>query len=207
MSAQFNLGPHVSERLQFGMFPAVNDADYIFLDVATQPNSVAFWEGFHARLRELLARPDYGVVAADDGYLLLKRGAPQGRPARRSSTPSPAAATLARSIRWTCVSATPGVGGLRYASGSRRPTRSDAVLAGAAPVGGGPFVAVYLTDARARSEALLTQLQPANFWYPTSRWQAGETVAVRTLSLPWDPRGEDFGLAVGVLERPRSPGT
>jgi hypothetical protein len=27
----------------------------------------------------------------------------------------------------------------------------------------------------------------------------GETVAVRTHSLPWDPRGRDFGLAVGVL--------
>lgn len=72
VSAQDRLNPHVAGRKTVYIFPRVEDADMIFLDV-TGPA----WPQHPADLKrtvdELLAG-EFGVAAAHDGYLLLSRG-------------------------------------------------------------------------------------------------------------------------------------
>ena len=66
---------HVSGRETLYIFPWVDDADTIFLDV-TGPAWPQHPSDLKRTVEDLLA-DDFGVVAADDGYLLLQRGAVQ----------------------------------------------------------------------------------------------------------------------------------
>lgn len=74
VSAQSNLVPHVSQRAHIYLFPYGDTvADYIFLDVTgyTYPyNSPQYITA----VKNVLLSGNYGVVMAQDGYLLLKRG-------------------------------------------------------------------------------------------------------------------------------------
>ncbi|HVB72974.1 MAG TPA: DUF2079 domain-containing protein [Ktedonobacteraceae bacterium] len=76
LSAQSNLVPHVSERTHMYLFPyGDTTADYIFLDVTnfTYPLGSS---SFISEVKKVLLSGNYGVLAAQDGYLLLKRGLP-----------------------------------------------------------------------------------------------------------------------------------
>lgn len=78
VSAQDRLNPHVSGRETVYIFPRVQDertgdAEAILVDV-TGPAWPQHPNDLHTTIDELLAG-DYGVAAADDGYLLLRRGA------------------------------------------------------------------------------------------------------------------------------------
>jgi uncharacterized membrane protein len=74
VSAQSELVPHVSQRAHIYLFPYGDTvADYIYLDVtsATYPyNSPQYI----TEVKKVLLGGNYGVVTAQDGYLLLKRG-------------------------------------------------------------------------------------------------------------------------------------
>src|SRR6266566_4715667 len=76
VSAQSNLVPHISERTNIYMFPYGNDrADYIFLDVTNY--TYPLYSGqYNQDVNQILLGGNYGIVAAQDGYLLLKRGLP-----------------------------------------------------------------------------------------------------------------------------------
>jgi len=73
VSAQPALYPHLATRAAIYEFPAVQDAEFILLDVtsrvAMHPND------FRRRVDQLLST-DFVLVDAADGYILLKRGAP-----------------------------------------------------------------------------------------------------------------------------------
>ncbi len=73
LSAQSDLYPHLSDRRKAYLFPAVNDADYVLVDMAGSAYPLAadeqFWE-----IQALLESGEFGVTAAKDGYLLLQRG-------------------------------------------------------------------------------------------------------------------------------------
>ncbi len=76
VSAQSHLVPHISERNSIYLFPYQDDsADYIFLDVTgnTYPLIAV---SYVDEVKKVLLHEDYGVEAAQDGYLLLKRGLP-----------------------------------------------------------------------------------------------------------------------------------
>jgi uncharacterized membrane protein len=76
VSAQSSLVPHLSQRANIYMFPyGVGQADYVFLDVTSDayPYSQA---DYGKVVKTLLLTGNYGILAADDGYLLLKRGLP-----------------------------------------------------------------------------------------------------------------------------------
>nr|HET6901621.1 DUF2079 domain-containing protein [Ktedonobacteraceae bacterium] len=76
VSAQSHLVPHLSQRTNIYLFPYQDDrADYIFLDVTgnTYPLiSVSYVN----EVKKILLNGGYGVIAAQEGYLLLKRGLP-----------------------------------------------------------------------------------------------------------------------------------
>jgi uncharacterized membrane protein len=77
VSAQDTLVPHVSNRTDVYLFPyGVGSADYIFLDV-TSDSVYPYQPGqYLSAVKALLLHGNYGVVAAQDGLLLLKRGLP-----------------------------------------------------------------------------------------------------------------------------------
>jgi uncharacterized membrane protein len=76
VSAQSNLVPHISERSTIYLFPYGDDrADYIFLDITSDTYPFGPVK-YTSEVRRVLLSGNYGVVAAKDGYLLLKRGLP-----------------------------------------------------------------------------------------------------------------------------------
>ncbi len=77
VSAQSALVPHLSHRTQIYLFPyAVNLADYVFLDVTSDIYPYYSSSEYIRGVKHVLLDGHYGVVAARDGYLLLKRGLP-----------------------------------------------------------------------------------------------------------------------------------
>lgn len=74
VSAQSSLVPHISQRSNIYLFPYADDrADYIFLDVTGYTYPYLSYP-YNVEVKKLLLSGKYGVVAAQDGYLLLKRG-------------------------------------------------------------------------------------------------------------------------------------
>lgn len=75
VSAQSNLYPHLSHRQKAYFFPAVNDAEYVLLDMTSSAYPLTV-QGLWLEAVQLLRSAQFGVLAAEDGYLLLKRSAP-----------------------------------------------------------------------------------------------------------------------------------
>lgn len=77
VSAQDTLVPHISNRADIYLFPyGVGAADYVFLDV-TRSSVYPYQAGqYVSAVKALLLHGQYGLVAAQDGLLLLKRGLP-----------------------------------------------------------------------------------------------------------------------------------
>jgi len=74
VSAQTALVPHISHRAHIYLFPYADDyADYVFLDV-TSDIYPFYSHDYIAAVKKVLLSGDYGILAAQDGYLLLKRG-------------------------------------------------------------------------------------------------------------------------------------
>jgi uncharacterized membrane protein len=77
LSAQFNLNPHLSQRENIYVYPNTKDTEYVFLDIShlvtERTNKDNYQELIKTRLLEL---EQFGLLAAEDGYLLLQRGAP-----------------------------------------------------------------------------------------------------------------------------------
>ncbi len=74
VSAQSHLVPHLSERTNIYLFPYQDDrADYIFLDVTGNTYPLISFS-YVDEVKKVLLNGGYGVAAAQDGYLLLKRG-------------------------------------------------------------------------------------------------------------------------------------
>jgi uncharacterized membrane protein len=76
VSAQSTLVPHISERTNIYQFPYDDDnANYIFLDITSTTYPYQYNQ-YTTEVKRVLLDGRYGVVAAQDGYLLLKRGLP-----------------------------------------------------------------------------------------------------------------------------------
>ncbi len=76
VSAQSSLVPHLSRRSSIYLYPyGVGVADYILLDVTSDQYPFSS-QDYTAASKDLLLKNSYGIVAAQDGYILLKRGLP-----------------------------------------------------------------------------------------------------------------------------------
>jgi hypothetical protein len=73
LSTQSGLYPHLAHREKAYFFPAINDAEYVFLDVTGSSYPITTVEVYET-VQRLLSSREFGVLAARDGYLLLKRG-------------------------------------------------------------------------------------------------------------------------------------
>lgn len=84
VSAQSDLVPALSQRQDIYLYPyGVDWASYILLDVTSDTYPYTQFSYDNA-VKQLLLHGNYGLIAADNGYLLLKRGLPAPGPAATS---------------------------------------------------------------------------------------------------------------------------
>lgn len=189
--AQAQLIPYVAHRERLGIWrgPLDTNYDYIWLDVS-HPK---FPNRFNAQgdlLTGLAIEPDFGFVAAKDGYLLLKKGAP--RPSlpdefftftHYDSLPPAAQPFDAQfgdalqlvgvktEVRRLATSETePQV--VLYFKAIKQPAEDYHLF-------------LYRLDAAGQVVGATDYPQPALFWWPTSRWEAGDQRQVRVNTIPW----------------------
>jgi uncharacterized membrane protein len=92
VSATSSLVPHLSHRARLYVFPAVLDADYVFLDLQASPGPTSAGD-VYLRVQSLLATGDWQVVISDDGLMLLASGRGAVAQPARAPTYVAAAAT------------------------------------------------------------------------------------------------------------------
>jgi len=195
VSAHDRLNPHVSGRETIYIFPRIEDADTVFLDV-TGPAWPQHPSDLAASVDQLL-QGGFGIAAADDGYLLLRRGAPQQdlppsfynawqRPDHVPSTPMQA--DFDGKLRLVDYAVTADEHGELVV---------QLYWQALAPIEDNLHVYVAFQDGEGNTLYDTHYYPPvALLWYPTSRWTPGETVLVQTL--PWTLDADQFALLVGV---------
>jgi uncharacterized membrane protein len=196
---QDSLYPHLSQREAVSfLWPKDSWAEYIFLDVSDprlhNGDNLTRW------LRdEIRQRTDYGLVASQDGYLLLKRGVPQAPLSDAfysfvrggAATPQhPLQADTEDGIRFLGYDVLPqrdaGTQLVLYWAATRQPERDH-------------FIQLFLLNEREEIVGKTVFQQPALVWYPTSSWRAGETVRVIANTLTWPEEPERFSFGIAVL--------
>jgi uncharacterized membrane protein len=73
LSTQSSLYPHLAHRERAYFFPAINDAEYVFLDVTSSPYPITLRE-LNEWMQGLLRSKQFSMLAAQDGYVLFKKG-------------------------------------------------------------------------------------------------------------------------------------
>ena len=201
VSAQDRLNPHVSGRKTVYIFPRVDDAEMIFLD-ASGPS----WPQHPSDLRQEVAAllaGEFGVAAADDGYLLLRRGAlDKSLPAGFFSAWQTPQKTLADLTRTEAIFADADGALLSlqgYAVGTDRYGELVVTLVWEAlrPIDQDLRFYVGYQDRELQTLHDSRFYPPtAVLWYPTTLWTPGTTVLMQTL--PWTLDTDEFALVVGI---------
>jgi uncharacterized membrane protein len=198
VSAQLNLNPHVSHREKLYIFPNVNDAEYIFLDVDSLGNK----DDINTWIKEqLLENGLFGVVAAQDGYLLLQRGASDSRPpdsfytfvrVKDPNIQCPLLADFGSHIEFL---------GFDVIYKRDEEPHYNLYFRAQHPLDRDYFIALYLADKAGQVVGSTVQPQPATTWYPTSHWKPGEVVKIRVNTLSWwTGDRKQYSVALGILD-------
>ncbi len=199
LSAQDRLNPHVAQRETVYIFPRIDDADFVFVDVAgpawpQHPSDV------YATVNDLLD-DGFGIAAAADGYLLLSQDAEgQEIPAEfydrwivddsagggmpETSTPLLFEQALAL-VGHDVITDPHGELVTQLYWQALKPVEEDLRF----------YVAYLDADGSVLVESVFYP-PVASMWYPTSEWEPGKTVLVETL--PWTLEKDRFTLAVGL---------
>jgi uncharacterized membrane protein len=199
VSAQDRLNPHVSGRRTVYIFPDVNDADFVFLDV-TGPAWPQHPSDVRKTVDDLLAS-GCGVAAAEDGYLLLGKDAPA------IAAPDELPASFFDAWRAPIGAATADLQidfgdqlrllDYRVATDRYGELVTTLVWQALQPLDEDlRFYIAYLDPELKPLHESEFYPPPASLWYPTSLWTPGEPVQVTTL--PWNLEEGRFALAVGV---------
>lgn len=201
VSAQDRLDPHVSGRETVYIFPRIDDADTVLLDVTGPP-----WPLHPTDIRrtvdDLLAG-EFGIAAADDGYLLLRKGEPnKSLPKAFFSAWQPqqlATSVLDMDAQVAGVDFTDKFRLLAYqlTTDSHGELVTQFEWQALQPIAKNVrFYVGYLAD----DGTVLhdTQFYPpvVELWYPTSQWTVGQRVHMQTL--PWTLAASRFTLVLGL---------
>ena len=200
VSAQLNLGPRLTQREKAYLFPHVEDAEYLFLDAASLPNT----DNVHRWIQQYwLQESEFGLVAAQDGYLLLRRGLP-------SSPLSDPFYSFVR-VKDPCIQYPMVVnfGEALQFLGFDILYRENEVIKevhfnlywrALRELDDDYFIALYLVDSEGQVVGSTIQPQPVTVWYPTSQWKPDETVRILADTLAWWTGDmAEFSVALGVL--------
>jgi uncharacterized membrane protein len=187
LSTQSGLYPHLAHREKAYMFPGVNDAEYVLLDVTGSPYPITITEVYETADR-LLRSGDFGVLAAQDGYLLLKRGLWEGSGKRlpgefytfarvdEATIPYPLRARFGDSLELV---------GYDYAISSvvhaqQLPATVTTYWRPLRPLAVGQGIAVFFSRQDGAVVYHYDGATPTTTWYPTYSWEEGEVVRVET---------------------------
>jgi len=202
IAAQGELYPHLSNRVIAYHLPVVNDAQYVFVDVASTTRTM-HPNDLKALVTDSLESGQFGVQDAADGYLLLRRGLADkdipdafhdfARTDADSLDPQyPVSVDFGDELRLL---------GFDLIDDPRRQETSIRLYWQALePVDGYLRLYPFFVDQQGdivedtSQRPLITQI-----WYPPHRWSPDEIVVVETL--PWT-LGPYWSLAVGVLAGP-----
>lgn len=197
VSAQDKLDPHVAGRKTIYIFPRVDDADTIFLDV-TGPAWPQHPNDLYRSVHEL-RKNGFGIAAATDGYLLLRKGVTNTElPAefynafRRSAQPASATpvATFGEHLQLVDYAVTTNAQGELVTQlywQSLQPLTTAYRF----------YLAYQTADGTLLHDNQFYQ-PVATLWYPTTMWQPGETILVQ--SLPWRVESDQVAVLVGVYQ-------
>ena len=201
VSAGTTINPHVSQRQSLYLFPEIKDAEHVLLDVSANTHPI---DGPSQRqvVMDLLNGGQWGIVAADDGYLFLGKGMGSSAfPDRFFDFARAQDPQIANPLDV-------GFGPLRLLGYDVEPKGK---LHGRDPYGSLTLywrtaeplkkdygIAVFLISPSNTVAASLTR-HAATIWYPTTQWQPGEIVKVVVPRIPLAgyPRGE---VQVGVID-------
>jgi uncharacterized membrane protein len=195
VSAQDRLNPHVSSRETVYIFPNLGDADTIFLDV-TGPAWPLHPNDLRNQVADLLAA-DFGIAAAEDGYLLLRKGAEPKRPPDAFysvwlEAPLPERQpAFVFADRLTLLDH-------RLVIDSHGELVTQLVWEALKPIDQNLRFYVGYLD-REGNVMHDTEFYPpvAELWYPTTQWPPGKPVLVQ--SLPWTLDADYFTLVLALF--------
>ncbi len=199
--AQDRLYPHLSQRRAIAfVWPSEPSAEYIFLDVSDP--TLHNGDGLSEWLRDqvTMEQAAYGVIASQDGFLLLQRGAP---PQALAEAFYSFATVTAPAIQHRLSADTAeGIRFLGYDVVTERYANTQIVLYFTAtrPPAQDYFIGLHLLDATGTTIGETRFQQPTLVWYPTSRWRPGEIVRVVANTLAWAEEPSHFGLGLVVKE-------
>jgi len=202
VSAQSNLNPHLGQREHIYVYPYTKDAEYIILDISSlateQINKDNYQGWMKARLLEL---EDFGLLAAEDGYLLLQRSAPRSplpesfftfAQVRDPDIQYPLLADFGSHIEFLGFD-------VIYKRGEE--PHYDLYFRARQPLDRDYFIALYLVDEAGQVVGSTVQPQPTTVWYPTSLWKPDEVIKIRANTLSWwTGDRKQYSVALGVLE-------
>jgi uncharacterized membrane protein len=205
MLAQAQLVPYVAHRYRLTIWngPLDTDYDYIWLDLSHHklPNR---FNAHGELLTGLVIEEGFGPVVAKDGYLLLKKDAERvpipeelfsftefdqlpadAQPFSAVFSDTLKLVGVKPEIRRLATSETePQV--VLYFEVLQKPSEDYHLF-------------VYLLDQTGTITGATDYPQPALFWWPTSRWEAGDRRQVRVNTIPWWTGGKtSFGYALGL---------
>lgn len=200
VSTQWNLGPHLTQREKAYLFPHIADAEYLFLDVASLPNV----DNVHRWIQQYwLQDSEFGLVAAQDGYLLLRRGLP--------SSPLPDPFYSFVRMKDPCIQYPMvvnfgealqflGFDILYWENEVIEEVHFNLYWRALRELDDDYSIALYLLDGEGQVVGSTIQPQPATVWYPTSQWKPGETVRILADTVAWwTGERAEFSVALGVL--------
>ena len=198
VAAQDKLDPHVAGRPTVYIFPRIDDADTVFVDV-TGPAWPQHPNDLYTTVQTLLAG-DFGVAAGVDGYLLLRKGLPNKtmpdtfysafrQPNPVTPRPTQRVSNFGEALTLLDQQVTIDEHGETVVQLFWQPF--------APPITEDYHFYIAYADAEGNILQESTFYPPvATLWYPTSMWQRDETILMQTL--PWQLDVDQFTLLVGV---------
>lgn len=207
VSASSTLNPHVSRRRQLSLFPDVEKAEYVVLDVTSSPYPIDTASQWY-RVQQMLASGAWGVVSGRDGVLLLRRGAASAELPEEFY--SFVAGDGCRGGVEVGVSFGPNLRLARYrlepanrqVHGNDPYVVLDLCWEAAGPLDEDVIVAVAVVDEEGALVAPPDRFQPAMLWRPATQWQPGQRIQT---SSPWLPLGAADRVELRVSIQGRHP--
>jgi uncharacterized membrane protein len=203
--AQAQLVPYVAHRQDLTVWsgPLNTDFDYIWLDLSHRklPNR----SNAHGDLLiGLIIETTFGIVVNTDGYIVLKNGANRDVISEELFTftefeqpPAdvwPFSATFGDTLKLIAVE--PEV--RRLATSETEP-QVVLYFDTLQPPAEDYYLFLYLLEPDGTIVGATEYPQPGLFWWPTSRWQAGDRRQIRVNTIPWWTGDKTiFGYAIGL---------
>ncbi len=189
-----SLHPHLSHREYLYRYPVVNDADYVLLDVNESDRGIP--GEFRVAYNELVEDGTFGVLHAQDGYILLQRGAPGKDLPNAFYTPFrapdakpqyPVQIDFEDKIRFLGYDVLTDPFGRGYLK-----TYWQRLQA----LDQNYYLFPFLADENGAPIEDLNFPMTVLFWYPSAAWKKDEIVVGKTLALEW---GKTARIGVGVV--------